>query len=95
MGFPANRVSLLSQARAFSEVTEQVKTSAEKSITKNGESYSALIDFSRLDNHYQLVCERIHLLIIDEASKGLDDLAAGKVKDAHSAIQSIKRRRKT
>ena len=30
---------------------------------------------------------------IDEASKGLDDVAAGRVKDARSAIQSIKCRR--
>jgi hypothetical protein len=33
------------------------------------------------------------LLLIDEVSKGLDDVAAGKVKDARSVIQSIKRRR--
>ena len=65
----------------------------EKIITKNGESYIALIDASRLDYYHQLERERIHLLLIDEASKGLDDVAAGKVKDARSAIQAIKRRR--
>jgi hypothetical protein len=30
---------------------------------------------------------------IDEATKGLDDVAAGRVKDARRTIQSIKRRR--
>lgn len=33
------------------------------------------------------------IALIDEASKGLDDLAAGRVKDARRAIQSIKQRR--
>jgi len=70
-----------------------VKAGAEKIITKNGESYIALIDARRLDYYHQLERERIHLLLIDEAVKGLDDVAAGKVKDARSVIQSIKRRR--
>lgn len=33
------------------------------------------------------------IALIDEASKGLDDVAAGRVKAARSAIQSIKQRR--
>ena len=61
--------------------------------TKNGESDIALIDASRLDYYHQLERERIHLLLIDEASKGLDEVIAGKLKDACSVIQSIKRRR--
>lgn len=94
MGISASDVIPLSQARAnFSELAEEVKAGAEKIITKNGESYIALIDASRLDYYHQLERERIHLLLIDETSKGLDDVAAGKVKDARSAIQSIKRRR--
>lgn len=94
MGISASDVIPLSQARAnFSELAEEVKAGAEKIITKNGESYIALIDASRLDYYHQLERERIHLLLIDEASKGLDDVTAGKVKDARSAIQSIKRRR--
>lgn len=64
-----------------------------KIITKNGESYIAVIDADRLDYYHQLEHERIHLLLIDEAAKGLDDIAAGRVKDARSAIHSIKRRR--
>ena len=62
-------------------------------MTKNGVSYIALIDAQRLDYYHQLERERIHLLLIDEAGKGLDDVAAGKVKDARSAITAIKRRR--
>lgn len=94
MGISASDVIPLSQARAtFSELAEEVKAGAEKIITKNGESYIALIDASRLDYYHQLERERIHLLLIDEASKGLDDVAAGNVKDGRSVIQSIKRRR--
>ena len=94
MGISASDVIPLSHARAnFSELAEEVKAGAEKIITKNGESYIALIDASRLDYYHQLERERIHLLMIDEAVKGLDDVVAGKVKGARSVIQSVKRRR--
>ena len=94
MGISSNDVVPLSHARAnFSELAEEVKTGAEKIITRNGESYVALIDARRLDYYHQLERERIHLLLIDEAAKGLDDVAAGRAKDARSALRSIKRRR--
>ena len=94
MGIAASDVIPLSHARAnFSELAEEVKGGAEKIITKNGESYIALIDAQRLDYYHRLERERIHLLLIDEAGKGLDDVAAGKVKDARSAIAALKRRR--
>jgi prevent-host-death family protein len=94
MGISASDVIPLSHARAnFSELAEEVKAGAEKIVTKNGESFIALIDSDRLDYYHQLERERIHLLLIDEASKGLDDVAAGRVKDGRSAIQTIKRRR--
>ena len=96
MGISASDVIPLSQARAnFSELAEEVKAGAEKIVTKNGESFIALIDSDRLDYYHQLERERIHLILIDEVSKGLDDVAAGRVKDARSAIQAIKRRRST
>ena len=94
MAFSSSDVISLSQARAtLSELAEQVKAGAEKVITKNGEGYVALIDAKRLDYYHQLERERIHLLLIDEAGKGLDDVAAGRVKNAWSALQKIKRRR--
>jgi prevent-host-death family protein len=94
MGISASDVIPLSQARAnFSELAEEVKRGAEKIITKNGESYIALIDASRLDYYHQLERERIHLLLIDEVSKGLDDVLSGKVKDARGAVQALKRDR--
>jgi prevent-host-death family protein len=96
MGISASDVVPFSQARAnLSELAEQVKSGAEKIITKNGESYVALIDANRLDYYHQLERERIHLLLIDEAGKGLDDVAAGRVQDARETIQRLRARRKT
>jgi prevent-host-death family protein len=96
MGISASDVVPFSQARAnLSELAEQVKSGAEKIITKNGESYVALIDANRLDYYHQLERERIHLLLIDEAGKGLDDVAAGRVQDARESIQRLRTRRKT
>lgn len=94
MAFTASDVVPLTQARAtLSDLVEQVKAGAEKIITKNGESYVAIIDAQRLDYYHQLERERIHLLLIDDAGKGLADIAAGKVKDARSTLTALKRRR--
>ena len=84
----------VAQVRArFSELVQEVKAGAEKIITKDGESYVALIDAERLAHYHRLARERIRLLLIDEARKGLADVAAGRVKGARGAIRSIKRRR--
>ena len=94
MGISVRDVVAFSQARAnLSDLAEQVKAGAEKIITRNGESYVALIDSDRLDYYHQLERERIHLLLVDEIGKGLDDVAAGRVKDARRTIQRLKRRR--
>jgi prevent-host-death family protein len=94
MPISAGDIIPLSQARAnLSELADQVKAGAEKIITKNGESYVAIIDAERLDFYHQLERERIHLLLIDDASKGLADVADGKVKDARNTLTAIKRRR--
>lgn len=84
----------LSQARAnLSELADQAKAGAEKIITKNGESYVALIDAQRLDYYHRLEHERIHLLLLEEAATGLADVAAGRAKDARSVLSAVKRRR--
>lgn len=94
MAISASDVVPLSYARAnISELADAVKAGAEKIITKNGESYIALIDAQRLDYYHRLEREHIHLLLIDEAAKGLEDVAAGRVKNARSAIAALKRRR--
>jgi prevent-host-death family protein len=94
MGFTARDVVPFTQARAnLSELAEQVKAGAEKIITKNGESYVALIDSDRLDYYHRLERERIHLLLIDDARRGLADVAAGRTQEADAAIAALQKRR--
>ncbi len=95
MGFAASDVVPFTQARSnLSELADQAKAGAEKIITKNGESYVALIDSDRLDYYHRLERERIHLLLIDDAKRGLADIAAGRTVDADGAIAQLQQRRK-
>ena len=94
MAISVSDVVPFSQARAkLSELADQAKAGAEKVITKNGESYVALIDAHRLDYYHQLERERIHLLLLNDTSKGVDDVLAGNVKDAKATLLALKRRR--
>lgn len=94
MGFSASDVVPFTQARAnLSELAEQAKAGAEKIITKNGESYVALIDAQRLDYYHRLERERIHLLLIEDARRGLADIAAGRTVEADAAIAKLQERR--
>jgi antitoxin (DNA-binding transcriptional repressor) of toxin-antitoxin stability system len=94
MGFNARDVVPFTQARAnLSELAEQVKGGAEKIITKNGESYVALIDSDRLDYYHRLERERIHLLLIEDARRGLEDVVAGRTQEADAAIATLQERR--
>ena len=96
MGISVRDVVAFSQARAnLSDLAEQVKAGAEKIITKNGESYVALIDADRLDYYHRLERERIHLFLVDEIGKGLDDVAAGRVKNARQTIHKLRKQRAT
>jgi prevent-host-death family protein len=80
MALSSKDIVSLSHARArLTELCEEVQTKgSEKIITKNGESYAALIDAERLDHYHRLEREHIHLGLLQEAVKGLDDLNAGK-----------------
>ena len=94
MGFSARDVVPFTTARAnLSELADQVKAGAEKIITKNGESYVALIDADRLDYYHRLERERIHLLLIEDARRGLDDITAGRTHEADWALASLQKQR--
>lgn len=94
MGFSASDVVPFTQARAnLSELADQAKAGAEKIITKNGESYVALIDAARLDYYHRLERERIHLLLVDDARRGLADIEAGRTHAADAAIAQLQQRR--
>jgi prevent-host-death family protein len=92
MGFTVNDVVPLTQARAnLSDLADQAKSGAEKIITKNGESYVALIDANRLDYYHKLERERIHLLLIDDIKNGLDDIQHGRIEDAQATLKQLKK----
>lgn len=96
MGITTKDVIPLTQARAnLSELAEEVKAGAEKIITRNGESYVALIDAGRLDYYHRLERERIHLILLDEAGKGMADIAAGRTRDARQFLRRFKAARTT
>lgn len=95
MGFSTRDVVPFTLARAnLSDLADQAKAGAEKIITKNGESYVALIDADRLDYYHKLERERVHLLLLEDARKGLADIAAGRVYDADAALSKLQQRRK-
>ena len=92
MPLTASDIVPLTQARAnLSELADEVKAGAEKIITKNGESYVALIDADRLDYYHRLERERIHLVLLDEVERGLADVKAGRVRDAREALDDLAR----
>ncbi|MCA3238893.1 MAG: type II toxin-antitoxin system Phd/YefM family antitoxin [Curvibacter sp.] len=95
MGIAANDIVPFTQARSsLSELADQAKAGAEKIITKNGESYVALIDADRLDYYHRLERERIHLLLLEDAQRGLADIAAGRTQDADATIATRQQRRR-
>jgi len=88
----ARDVVPFTQARArLSELAEEVKAGAEKVITRNGESYVALIDAARLDYYHQLEEERMTLLLLEDARRGFEDIEAGRTRDAKEALEDIRR----
>ncbi len=93
MAIYARDVVPFTQARArLSELAEEVKAGAEKVITRNGESYVALIDAARLDYYHQLEEERMTLLLLQDARRGFEDIEAGRTRDAFEAIAEMRKR---
>lgn len=79
MGFNSDDIVPMNQVRAnFTDLAEQVRSGREKIITRNGESYVALVDARRLDHYHRLEREHIHLTLIDEATRGIADIDAGR-----------------
>ncbi|MEE4302233.1 MAG: type II toxin-antitoxin system Phd/YefM family antitoxin [Pseudomonadales bacterium] len=67
------------QVRArLTELAEDVREGREKVFTRNGEAYVALVDARRLDHYHRLEREQIHLALLDEAERGLEDIEAGR-----------------
>jgi len=96
MAIKSEDIVPLNQVRArFTELAEQVRLGAEKVITRNGESYVALVDARRLDHYHRLEREHIHLALLEEAARGLEDLRDGRVAMAREVLARyrVKRRK--
>jgi prevent-host-death family protein len=79
MGFNSDDIVPMNQVRAsFTDLAEQVRRGKEKIITRNGESYVALVDARRLDHYHRLEREHIHLTLIEEAARGIADIDASR-----------------
>jgi prevent-host-death family protein len=79
MSFDSDDIVPINQVRAnFTDLAEQVRSGREKIITRNGESYVALVDARRLDHYHRLEREHIHLTLIDDAARGIADVDAGR-----------------
>jgi prevent-host-death family protein len=80
MSISSKDIVPLNQVRArFTKLAEEVREGNEKIITRNGESYVALIDARRLDHYHRLEREHIHLSLLEEASRGWADVESGRL----------------
>ncbi len=96
MAIKSEDIVPLNQVRArFTELAEEVRAGAEKIITRNGESYVALVDARRLDHYHRLEREHIHIALLEEAARGLQDVRDGRVESAREMLAEyrVKRRK--
>jgi prevent-host-death family protein len=80
MAISSKDIIPLTRARAkLTELCAQVQREhSEKILTKNGESCAALIDAERLDHYHRLEREHVHLALLEEAVRGIEDVNRGK-----------------
>ena len=96
MAIKSEDIVPLNQVRArLTELAEEVRQGAEKIITRNGESYVALVDARRLDHYHRLEREHIHLALLQEAQRGLEDVRDGRVTTAREVLAKYKVKRKS
>lgn len=96
MAIKSEDIVPLNQVRArFTELAEEVRAGAEKIITRNGESYVALVDARRLDHYHRLEREHIHIALLEAAARGLQDVRDGRVESAREMLAEyrVKRRK--
>ena len=92
MSIKSKDIVPINQVRArFTELAEEVRQGSEKIVTRNGESYVALVDARRLDHYHQLEKEDIHLVLLQEAEQGLSDIEGGR----YSKVAEVQARYQT
>ena len=83
----------ITEARAkLTELAEEIAgTDTAKVLTKNGASYVALIDARKLDYYHALEAEYANLVLLDEAQRGLEDIAQGRVVSSKELRKRLRR----
>ena len=81
MAISSKDIVPLTRARAkLTDLCEEVRREhSEKILTKNGESCVALIEAERLDHYHRLEREHVHLTLLEEAVRGVEEINAGKL----------------
>jgi len=90
---PQDIVSLTTARSQLSELAHQVRPGADEIITRNGSSIVAPTVARRLDYYHRLEQAQIHLLMLDEARRALEDVTAGHTRDARDALAARKQAR--
>jgi prevent-host-death family protein len=92
MAFSVRDIIPLTQARAhLSELADEARGGADKIITKNGESYVALISADKLAYYHQLERAQLHLLFLEDARQAFEDIAAGRTLDAADMLAELRK----
>jgi prevent-host-death family protein len=92
MAFSVRDIIPLTQARArLSELADAARGGEDKIITKNGESYVALISADKLAYFQQLERERLHLLFLEDARVAFEEIAAGRTYDAREMLAQLRK----
>ena len=90
MGFTAADVVSFSVARArLTELSDDVVRGSEKVLTRNGAAYVALVDAKKLDYYHALEQEHANLILLDEASLALQQLADGNRISQDKLLQAL------
>lgn len=78
MAITSEDIIPLNRVRAgFTALAEEVRQGREKIITRNGESFVALVDARRLDYYHRLEREVEQLALLSEVAAGLRQLRGG------------------
>ena len=92
MAISSEDIIPLGQVRArLTEIADEVRAGSEKIVTRNGESYIALIDARRLDHYHRLEREHIHLSLLTEVEQGLEDVKEGRTITASALRQKLRK----
>lgn len=96
MAITSEDIVPLNKVRAsLTELAEAARSGSEKLITKNGESYVALIDARRLDYYHRLEREAFHLGLLSDAIDGVKRIRAGDKGISPGALKQKLQRRFT